>query len=762
MLDYFRAMTAEPTSGPFASARRATALLLLACTALPALAQAQTPQVTDAAATSPGAGDDIVVTAQRREERLQDVPISVAVVTPEQLQAFGQNATIDLAYRVPNLTLNNGASARQFGFFIRGYGSTSFSPETVESSSAFVLDGVVMGLAGGALMDLPDVERVEVLRGPQGTLFGKNAGAGVVNVVTRRPSREQAVEVSASVASPQFERKISAYLTGPISDEVRFSISGRYNGRDGHIENQADDRSFNGDTNYGVRGRLEIEPSDNLLISFTADWWQRDSDCCAYSIIRGSNVPTAFELEQIAAGIEFGRNNREQNLNGPVYLDNESYGFSAQLDYEFGGGHTFTSISAYRGWSNRDNLDLDNRPVNIFDVNNYRLDQNQFTQEFRITSPADRFIDYVAGLFYFKQNNDGDGAQRNVPSTALRANRDYSTSGETENLAVFGQANINFTPDFRVIVGARLLRENIQIDRRQFDPVNNVTATVSNDRSDEALVWRLGLQYDLAEDSNVFATVTRGFKGGGFDSGPATNTATRVNPEVPTAYEVGLRTRFRDAGVTFNVTGFWQDIEDLQVQGRDPNNTLSFFLLNAATARTRGVEVEASWRPSREVDLVFDLSGSYTDPTFRRFRDAPCWRGQTAAQGCIGGVQDLSGARLPYAQEFNVALTTSFSAPLGANLKFIGNVFASYRSEANHGSVDDPLTVQPAYPLIHLAVGIGGADDGWSARVFVRNLTDEVYTTREISSIFGGAGGYGGYIPYDAQRVIGAAVNFRF
>jgi len=729
----------------------------------PAVAQTDPPSRSSASAGGDELTNDIIVTAQRREERLQDVPISVSVIRGESFQAFGQNSTLDLAYRIPNVTLNNGASARQFGFFIRGYGSTSFAPETIESSTAFVLDGVVLGQAGGAFMDLPDIERIEVLRGPQGTLFGKNAGAGVVNVTTRRPSSEPIGEIRASVAEPNFERQLSVYASGPISDTIRFSVSARGIKRDGYIRNAFDDRRFNNEENAGFRSRIEIEPSDALQVSLIGDYWRRDSNCCLFTLARAANPPVALEAQQIAAGVRIRRGNMTQNIDGDVFSKVYSWGLSAQVDYSIN-DYTLTSISAFRRWGSNDGVDLDSRPVDIFNTNDYFLRQKQFSQELRLASPTGGFIDYVVGLFYFDQSVDGEeGTQINRASTAFLTNREYATLGRTENMAVFGQANINLTESFRLIAGARLLKENIRVRRIQTDFPTNTTVTVGNRRSDDAFVWRLGAQYDLSDDANVFATVTRGFKGGGFDSGPANNTARDVLPEEPTNYELGLRSQFRDAGVTFNVTGFWQDIKNLQVTGRDPVNVLNFFLLNAATARTRGVEWELSWRPVRTLDLTFDLAGSYTDAEFRRFTSAPCFRGQTAAQGCVGGVQNLAGARLPYAEKWNINLTTNLAVPLaGTGLDLLGNAFVGYKSQANLGSVNDPAQVQPGYPLVHLSLGVGAQDESWNIRAFVRNLTDEVFASRSISTIFGGPGSYAEYYPYEARRIIGVNGMIRF
>ena len=230
--------------------------------------------------------EEIIVTAQKREERLQDVPISISVVSAETLDAFKLNEATDIQNLVPGVSLTNGAGPRSFGFFIRGIGTTSFSSESIEGSSAYVLDGVVMGQAGASLADLPDVERVEVLRGPQGTLFGKNASAGVISLTTVRPTAEWTARGSASWAKPDDERKVSGLLSGPISDSARFLVSARLNQRDGYVNNAFDGRKLNDRDDYGARAKLELTPTQNLSMLFIGDYWKRDAECCIWTMRR--------------------------------------------------------------------------------------------------------------------------------------------------------------------------------------------------------------------------------------------------------------------------------------------------------------------------------------------------------------------------------------------------------------------------------------------------------------------------------------------
>ena len=755
-------MRQTPFRGRRLRSTHTPAVELAAVTVLPFLMVGLSPGAR--AAESERLLETVTVTAQKREERLQDVPVSVAVVSAESLEAFDLNQATDLAYLVPGVGVSNSAGPRSFGFFIRGVGTTSFASESIESSSAYVVDGVVTGQAGAALSDLPDIERIEVLRGPQGTLFGKNASSGVINVVTKRPSEAFEASVKASYSDPDSEMKIAGYVTGPINDNVRYLVSARTNQRDGFVDNLFDGRELNDRNDWGVRARIELSSGDNLNVNVIADYWKREADCCIWTLRSIGVPPSVGELEQIAAGATFDENNDTQNIDGEVFSDVDTGGISVQADYDFGSGYTFTSISAYRSWHTIDGLDTDNRPVNTFNVNFADFKQLLFTQEFRVTSPKDQFIDYVAGAFYYYSDVTSESQQLQPAMTAAFANRIWDVVASTENMAVFGQANVNFTDDFRFIVGGRFLREVGIAETFRVDPRNNLNQAFGpGNLTDEAWLWRFGLQYDLSDDVSTFATATRGYKGGGWNA-PAGASLLLVEPETPTNYEIGLRSVFPDAGLMLNVTGFYQTVDDYQVTARQPENTGSFLLLNAAEVLTQGVEVELLYRPLSSADLSFNGSLAYTDGKFDSFPTAPCYRGQTAALGCNGNIQDMSGKQLPYAPEWNVSLNTHYGMDLGAGgLDLLLDLGVSYRTDAPANSPDDPSTYQDGYPLINAAITLASESGRWRVSLFGKNLTDERFATRIFTTpSTTGVNAYAQYVPYEAQRVIGVSLEANY
>ncbi|MGV3482508.1 MAG: TonB-dependent receptor [Sphingobium sp.] len=724
--------------------------------ALPAQAQ-QTDE--DAARTG-----EIIVTAQKREEALQDVPISIAVVGGETLDKLQLNAATDLQYIVPGLSSPAQSGPRNFGFFIRGVGTNTFSSETIEPSTAYVVDGVVMGQSGATLVDLPDIARIEVLRGPQSTLFGKNASAGVINIVTRRPSDTLEFRAGISAAWPNDDIHAYGYLSGPLADSLRFSVSGRRSVREGYIRNLPDGRRFNNRDEYGFRGKLEWQPSDRLRATLIGDYWKSNANCCIWTVERfatpgpPATAPFLFEAPAIARlGMNPGRGNQFQTINGDVFAKVKSYGASFQLDYELG-DHTLTSISGWRGFETLDGLDSDSSTDNFLDVNFGKHKQDQISQELRIASPTGGFIDYVAGLYYFRQTVDSFTRQL-FPGLFFLPffNREVYVDVATRNMAAFGQANLHPTDRLTLTLGARWLTEKQTVGKSRTDTLTLATDSARVSGKDDALTWRLGMEYEFTPDIMAFAAVTRGYKGGGFDSNIAVQPLLPVGPERPTSYEIGLRTSVPNAGLTFNVTGFYADIKGYQTASRDPI-ALTFPLTNG-DAKTRGFEAELSWQPVKGKDFYLTGGVAYTNAEWGDFPGAPCAGGQSAAQGCIGGVQDLTGKPLPFAPKWAFNIGADYAQPIGGDLKIGGTINYNYRSKQMIGFPNAVDAIEPGYGLLGGAISLSDVNDAWKVSVFGKNLTDENFRTFAFNS---SNGTLNQYRVYESRRIIGVAFDVAF
>jgi len=703
----------------------------------------------------------ITVTAQKRAENLQDVPLSIAVVQGETLDNLKLNEATDISKVAPSVTFINSAGPRNFGFFVRGIGTSTFAAETIEGSTGYVLDGVVLGQAGSALADLPDIERLEVLRGPQGTLFGKNASAGVINIVTKRPSQELDIRASASWAWPDDERKLSGYISGPITDTLRFSLSGRRNKRDGIIDNVLDGRKFNNRNDGGVRGKLEWEPSDALRATFTADYYKRRADCCLWTFAQIGGTPGVPEALGAAAGIVAGPDNFKQNVNGDVFANSQNYGTSLQVDYDLAGGFTLTSISAYRRWFTKDGLDSDSSPLNLLDVNFAQLKQNQVSQELRIASPTGGFVDYVAGLYYFQTGVHSASTQRFATVPLPFFSRLAVIDAETRNMAIFGQANINVSDDLRLIAGARVLNEKVEADKSRTDLRFGARDSASASKSDDAVVWRLGAQFDITDDAMAFATVTRGYKGGGYDTNIGVGTLRDVRPEKPTTYEFGVRTTWPQARLVANATVFFGKVKDYQSAGRDP--LTATYPISNGEAKTRGVEFDIQARPFQGVDFTLIAGGAYVDAEWGDFPNAPCFGGQTLAEGCIGGVQqDLTGARLPFSPMWQGNIAGHYETPVDDQWRLTVDGNVSYRSDTLIAFPNNPRTEQDGYMIVDAAIGVGPQDRRWKASLFAKNLFDQDYRAAMFSTPFGNARSLSQFQVYESQRVVGVAVDLDF
>jgi iron complex outermembrane receptor protein len=729
-----------------------------------AAVRAQAPAATTK--DEPSLLTEVVVTAQKREEHLQNVPLSLAVVSAEALAAYNFNETTDIQYLVPGVTLMNAAGPRNFGFFIRGIGTSSFSSESIEGSVGYVLDGVVLGQAGASLTDLPDVQRLEVLRGPQGTLFGKNASAGVINVVTRAPSETFTTEATVSWAGPNNERKASGRISGPITDTVRYSLSGRMNKRGGYVDNVFDGRKLNDRDDFGFRGKLQLKPSERLDVMLIGDWWKRDASCCIWTLRNvGGPPPSGTERLSLLAGIVPGPDNLQQNIDGEVFSRTRSYGASVQADYELGGGYSLTSITAWRGWSESDGLDSDSSPLNVFNVNSADFDQRQWTQELRLASPTGGFVDYVAGLFYFDGDVTSVSTQRFPTIPVPFLSKIVRNEDSTRNTAVFGQANLNFTSQLRLILGARALEEKTQARKLRTDPrLQLTTPAVSASKTDDPLLWRTGLQYDFTRDVMAFATVTHGYKGGGYDTNIGIPALPDVRPEKPTNYEIGLRTTWPNQRLVFNVTAFKTDVKDYQVSARDPLLGASVYRITNGEANTRGVELDFTSRPFANVDLTLTGGAAYVDARWGAFTGAPCYTGQTRLQGCVNGTQDLTDARVPFSPDWSASVgshyQTQMFSPATALYLDLG---VNYRSKMGIAFPNDPSTIVGDLTLVNASIGVSGQSGRWKLAVFGKNLTGERYAVVIFPTPLGAAPrNYSQFIPYEAQRVAGVSLDVSF
>jgi iron complex outermembrane recepter protein len=765
------------------NARRA---MIVASVSVIAVAVSAMPAAAQTAAADTGEGE-IVVTAQKREQSLQDVPISVNVLTGDSLEANRISSVEELQQLSPSLSFTNSANSRGQGLSIRGIGTLNFS-DGVEPSVSTVIDGVVIGRQAQSVFDLIDIERVEVLRGPQGTLFGKNASAGVISIVTQRPSTTEA-EFAGSVSYAELnEVKIRGSASAPIvADKVAARMTGYYIKRDGPIRNIFTGRDVNDQDQWGLRGKLLLTPIENFDLLIIGDYAKIDRDCCIWTA-RTVNPNTRYFgatgplRSSLLAGITPGPANRQVSFDAPTFLRQKSWGISAEANWQLG-DHTLTSITAHRKFNLFDNNDADTAPVNILNLNNADQNQRQFTQELRITSPAGNPLEYVVGAFYFDQKvatlTQVAGTFGSVLPAGAVLGSEINRAITTKNAAAFGEVTLNVSDTLRFVSGARLTTEDL---RARFARSNllgalaaapnagaplNVPALKSDDT---AWSYRLAAQYDVTSDVMIYASHSRGYKGSAINmlnnlsaalvaSGEAI-----VRPEIAKNYELGIRSTSFDRKLLVNLTGFVTTFDDFQTQSF--NAALAAFVLdNAGKLRTRGIELETIVKPSE--GLTFSANAAYTDAEIRSFL-GNCFPGQTAAQGCSGtpARQNLAGKRVNNAPELSFSASSNYQAPLSDDLSLYLSGTYSYRSKVNFSINQDPNTTQEGYGIFNGSVGFGATDGQWRLSAFAKNLFGKNFATTIFATPFdptaGLPVGYSQILTESAQRVAGIALDFRF
>jgi iron complex outermembrane receptor protein len=788
----------------------ATSLVTLVAALLadPALAQSAAADATAANIAEPPAGE-IVVTAQKRAERLQDVPLAVTAVGAATLAARQINDTNSLVAAVPSLSFQQGANPTNTSFRIRGVGTALFG-QGVESSVSVVVDGVVAVRAAQGFSDLADVERIEVLRGPQGTLFGKNASAGVISVTTARPSKDFEGKGEVTIAEHN-EYRVRGTASGPLSDTLRARISGFYNSVQGITRNIGTNEWVNGSKSWGVRGKLEWEPAPNLAFLLSADYRKTDADCCASTLISIVNP----QLQTVVGAITASRSNREINEETNTYANSTSQTYSLQGDWDLGGA-TVTSITAYQKYDLDVNQPIDrinassplylgsaaNAPYSYWSQNHGQVALDAWSQELRIGNNGKSDLNYVAGVFYMHSDIVRPFDRRRARCTAGTLNQPCAAANVVwqsamsrvelvqDSIAAFGQADYRIAGGLRAIGGLRVQYEKGTNSGYRIAPIQtgdtvfpgNASVSGSASAHDTAVTGKAGLQYEFSRLAQVYATYTRGYKGIGYEMEIGGDLANQVpiRPEHVNAYEIGFKGSTSDRTLTISAALFQADYTNLQVQANRSNPTtgvIQFVTTNAGSSRSRGFEVEATLRPSD----AFSVNAAITYAQSRINIDglncplqlqaaAPVMTG-TPVNVCYRTAagatpqQNLRNRSLQASPDWRISLTPRYDYE-GNGFDAFAQLSATFTSEQNFTAELDPLTVQPAYTLVDAALGVTTADKRYGLTVFAKNLFNTNYLTsighNSLMSTTANPFDLVGTYNKDASRYFGATFSARF
>ncbi|MBC2665410.1 TonB-dependent receptor [Novosphingobium flavum] len=608
----------------------------------PAFAQDAAPAAPEAQAAeeaAPADSGDIVVTAQKRAERLQDVPLAVTAVTADSLRNRQINDTNSLVAAIPSLSYQQGANPTNTSFRIRGVGTALFG-QGVESSVSVVVDGVVAVRSAQGFSELADVERVEVLRGPQGTLFGKNASAGVISVTTARPSNTFEARGDVTIAEHN-EYRAKGAVSGPLSDTLRASLSGFYSNVQGTTYNIGTRRWVNGSKGWGIRGKLDWDATENLNFLAAAEYRKTDALCCGSTMVSIVNPV----LQQLVGPITASTSNRTINEDSDTYANStsETYSLTGSLDL---GGSTITSISAYQHYTLDVNQPIDriNTAVPLYvgvdgtgqpqayafwNQNHGQVDMKAVSQELRISNNGKSDLNYVVGAYFMHSFIDRPFDRRRARCTAGTIGQPCATAStvwqsarsdirlKQDSVALFGQADYRIVGGLRAIggvraqveqginTGYRLSGTNYVAGDANFPGNTTVleSAKTHYKASDRAITGKAGLQYEFNRNAQVYASYTRGYKGLGFEMeiGADLENQKAVRPEHVNAYEIGFKGRTSDGSLSVAAAIFRADYTDLQVQANRSNATtgvIQFVTTNAGSSRTQGFEIEATLRPT--------------------------------------------------------------------------------------------------------------------------------------------------------------------
>jgi iron complex outermembrane recepter protein len=777
--------------------------ILLASAAASVLAA---PCLASAQAKSESTGlAEIVVTATKRSANLQSVPVAVTAITGETIQNQRISEFKDLTRAAASLTLTQSTASPNNAIILRGIGTYAFSIG-VEPSVAVIIDDVPVVQQAQAFDNLADVERIEVLRGPQGTLFGKNASAGAINIVTRDPSPHREGHASAMVTTDH-AYKLDGAVSGPISDSTGYRVSGYYGHYDGNVRNLSNGHRLNDNTSYGVHGKLRTELTDKLVLSLSGSYARSKSDGTAATlryidlnyIPAGATTPVIPKYNGVSilpalAGITPGADNRRTRVDDDGFTDNKQASFSGKLSYDLGFA-SLISVTSYQDWKYNFSADVDGTDLAVNGTaanvtnpispgagvsNSGPYHAKSFTQEFRLTSKTDGPLSYVVGAFYA----DAKTKRSFQRGPALILANWYGDQGN-RSFAAFAGLDYKFPTKTTVSGAVRINNERIQDSFVNYLPNATVYVSPTNigtcgvgsaqcagSNKDTVTTWKLSVNQELAPRVSVYASAATGYKGYAYDISSGYTPLRTQNPvksETSTSYEIGLKSRFFDNRVQLNLAGFYTDYDNFQAQSSQYiNGALQQKLNNVGKLRTKGFEVEAQAKP---VDwLRLDASLAYTDAQVLSFPNAACYPGQAqTGTGCapstnptgLGNVQDRSNTQLPNSPKLKFNLGATVEHDLGGDLKGVFGLTYQHQSKVNFDLLGNPLAQQKAYGVMNASAAIEKGDV--KATLFVNNLFNEHFVT----GIGDGFGSYGVHfvtqvLSRDSDRYFGLKVETKF
>jgi iron complex outermembrane receptor protein len=776
--------------------------LALVCAAGPAMAQLQPSSESESQQEQLG---EIIVTAQRRSEKLIDVPISVQAISGDQLSKKAISDTRDLATVAPTVNFSTGYSALSTAFSLRGVSSLALQTG-IQPSTAMIVDGVAVARQAEFISSLSDIDRIEILNGPQGTLFGKNSTAGVINVVTKAPTRkfEASIEVMATNDS---EYRTKAMVNAPITDTVRLRFNGFYDNQHPLIENLTGPDVL-GAESYGANMKVAFDLGDKADFLLSGTYSHTNSSAGQFSPVGANAFGYAVQKAAIGSGT-ICRCVPTINTNEPAIDLYKSTSVSGTLNWSISDKLDFISVTSFSRFNEHSEVSEDLTPFSViagtsepapgaggypFQGVLLGLDKNNpdkfhyVSQEARLNYVADP-VNLVVGAYY---QSYWEGYSLDLPSIL-----DGSIVGATPGVpyftnpspnaqlrdrtaSLFGDSTVAVTKMFKMFGGVRFTNERVAVNYHRDDyfgpaslfnqrsgvfaaspiqTVNRTSVHIVNNVS-----GRAGVEFEPTEGMNFYASYARGYKA------PAASLSTNllpgadpiIKPEIAYSVEVGAKVRLLENRVAMNVALFNERIQGIQLGIIAPGVIFTPVLINAGTLRTKGVEADATWA----VTPQFKLGGAfvYDDTAYSGF-NYTCNSTQLAGGTCPNdpapGFQSINGQQAIESPKIKYSLSGDYADTLpGSRIGYYAQLDWTWNSAVYYELGQDPISREPSHGLLNASVGFKGEQDRWEIQLFAKNLTNKLFYS--YMNDVGVIGRPIGYLSRDFQRYGGVRLTYRF
>lgn len=706
--------------------------------------------------------EEVVVTAQKRVESLQDVPISITAVSGDKMAENGVFKIEDLQTFTPNLSMTETGISTQI--YIRGIGTGN--NQGFEQSVGTYVDGVYYGRQQLLRMPFLDLERIEVLRGPQSILFGKNSIAGALNMTTAKPTEELEGRVSASYSPDGDISEFIGVVSGPLSENLSGRLAVRKYDEEGWMDNSFKNVDELERDDTAIRGALRWDATDNLRIDLKAEWDEFEGAGRSIEIVQddpalpgaplpGLNFAQILTVLGYPGAITETRQNNERQVDTPDTSNNEVQNYTMNIDYQIG-DLTLTAVTGYVTYEFDELNDLDFVGAPVFE--GYGEEEyEQFSQEIRLVSPGGETIDWIAGVFYqtseldytddiiiFEDSALGRASAATAPILGTQANRTYTA--DSDLWAVFAQATWNFADVWRLTVGGRYTseekdgtREMNILDTDTGEVTTNAVAPavykilfgidsqqfgghkLAGDRDESVFTPLVNVQWDVTDDAMLYASYSTGFKSGGFDARSNVTTSWEFEEEEATTYEIGAKTTLLDGAAELNIALYLTDYDDLQTAQFD--GVLGFTVGNAKETRVQGIELDGRWALTDNLTMGYGLA--YLDHEYKDFSNGNCYNRQVPDGDVVNGAAlcDYTGKSGQYTPELTGNLSFSHVMDLPADLELQSNFDVSYKDEQNTHVNLDPQWVVDSITTMNLRIGVYASS--WDVALLVQNLSDE-------------------------------------